>query len=140
MKLWNDGAGESEFAPFHPFAGHKGIGDFLKRAGWALDEDHFHDVIMFELYLKRSDHLVDVLPLECGQTGEEIVFALVVKEGDRSGHHLIPNLCGMLNEVFGDHGGEGLGTAFKSPFLHHAVQSHADIWWERDADSGDARL
>lgn len=140
MKLGNDGAREGEFASLDPLAGQEHVGDRSQCFRRSLDDDDFHDVIVFEQHLQGADDLGDVLALQEGQPGEQVVFLLVVEKSDRTGHHVRFSILGVLDQVFGDDGGERLRATLEAPLENQTIKARTDIRWERDTDTGDSRL
>lgn len=83
--------------------------------------------------MKGGNDLGNVLALQFGELGEEVVFGLIVKKSDRASHHSSAGGLLVLSDAVVDEFGHGLGTVIKAPFGDHLIKGAEQAVWNGDA-------
>ena len=108
--------GEGEVGGLHSLTGGKFVGDFPQGPGWALHEDHFENMVVFQQNMLGGNDLRNVVTEDAREITQKGVFRFIIDESEGASHQLDADFPKMLGGVLVDHFRDGLGAAVETPF------------------------
>ena len=126
--------GDGEFAVFDAFGGYQFVGDFLDRAGLSSDDEDFEAIVVVEVDVEGGNDDLVMVVLDVGKRRLDVLFVVVVKEGDGAGDFLGAEVLAMFDERLAHLVGDGQRTVLVALLLDHFVKLAQQVARDRDGE------
>jgi hypothetical protein len=107
---------------FDAFGGDELVGDLFHQGGLAADNEDLEAIVVVEVDVQSRDNDLVMIVLDIGEGGLDVLFVVVVKEGDGAGNFLGANILVMLDQAGANHIGDGERAVVVTFFARHLVE------------------
>ena len=107
---------------FDASGGDEFVGDFLDGGGLTANDEDLQAVVVVEMDVEGGDDDLVMIVLDVSERGLDVLFVMVVQQGDGAGDFLVAEVLAVLDEAGANHVGYGQGAVVIALLAGHLVE------------------